>query len=146
MASRVKVTLGRRTTVKASNIRGVTGMDRTIGLRLRARRLEQHLSQEELANGLGLTFQQIQKYEKGVNRIGSGRLVEIARILQCDTAYFLADLNGNGGKSNVTVSRFTEFMATKDGLDINEAMVRLSEPHRRGVIDLARSLVRAYGE
>jgi hypothetical protein len=72
--------------------------------------------------------------------------VEIARVLEVDTAYFLADLNGNDGKAIVTVSRFAEFMATKDGLDINEAMIKLSEPHRRGVIDLARSLVRAYGE
>jgi transcriptional regulator with XRE-family HTH domain len=144
--SRVRVTLGRRTTVKAPTVRGVTGMDRVIGVRLRGRRLEQHMSQEELANKIGVSFQQVQKYEKGVNRIGSARLVEIARILECDTSYFLADLNGNGGKSNVTVSRFAEFMATKDGLDINEAMVRLSEPHRRGVIDLARSLVRAYGD
>jgi transcriptional regulator with XRE-family HTH domain len=145
MANKVKVKLGKRTTVKPSSVRGVTGVDRAIGLRLRARRLELHVSQDGLAQKLGVSFQQVQKYEKGVNRIGSSRLVEIARVLEVDTAYFLADLNGNSDKAIVTVSRFAEFMATKDGLDINEAMIRLSEPHRRGVIELARSLVRAYG-
>lgn len=85
----------------------------------------------------------MQKYEKGVNRIGSGRLVGIADALQVDTAYFLADLNGNG--KGATASRFAEFMATKDGLEINEAMMKLGDAHRRGVIDLARSLARAYG-
>lgn len=145
MAGKLKVTVGRRTAVKASSVRGVTGMDRTIGLRLRARRLEQHMSQDALAEKLGVSFQQVQKYEKGVNRVGSARLVEIARVLDVDTAYFLGDLNGNG-KQSVTISRFAEFMATKDGLDINEAMIKLSEPHRRAMIDMARSLVRAYGE
>jgi len=146
MGSKVKVKVGHRSAVKAGQ-RGVTGLDRTIGLRLRARRLEQHVSQDALAQKLGVSFQQVQKYEKGVNRVGSARLVEIARILEVDTAYFLGDLNGNGnGKQTATVSRFAEFMATPDGLAINEAMIKLSEAHRRGVIDLARTLVRAYGE
>ena len=143
MAKKISVKLGKRSTVKAGQ-RGVTGMDRTIGLRLRARRLEQHVTQDELAEKLGVSFQQIQKYEKGVNRIGSGRLVDIARVLEVDTGYFLGDLSN--GKQTATASRFAEFMATPDGLAINEAMIQLSEAHRRGVIDLARTLVRAYGE
>ena len=132
---RVKVTAGKR---------GVTAMDRLIGHRLRARRLELHVSQNELAEKLCLSFQQVQKYEKGVNRVGSGRLMEIAQVLECDTAYFLADAKGNGN-GHVT-SKFVEFLATKDGVDINEAMMLLGEEHRRGVIDLARVLVRAYGD
>lgn len=144
MARKISVKLGKRSTVRAG-VRGVTGMDRTIGLRLRARRLEQHVSQDELAQKLGVSFQQVQKYEKGVNRIGSSRLVEIARVLEVDTGYFLGDLNGTG-KGSATVSRFAEFMATKDGLDINEAMIKLNEPYRRAMIDMARSLVRAYGD
>jgi len=118
-------------------------MDRTIGVRLRARRLEQHMSQDDLGHELGVSFQQVQKYEKGVNRIGSSRLVEIARILQVDTAYFLSD--PKGGTNGVMVSKFADFLATVDGVKINEAMMKLSEAHRREVIDLARVLVRAYG-
>ena len=127
-------------------VRGVTKMDGVIGNRLRARRLEMHISQSELAEALGVSFQQVQKYEKGVNRIGSSRLVQIANHLQVDTAYFLDGLQTGGGKDRATASRFAQFMATKDGVDINEAMLKLSDAHRRGVIDLARSLVRAYGE
>ena len=126
-----------------SSVRRVTAMDRTIGVRLRARRLEQHMSQDDLAHQIGVSFQQVQKYEKGVNRIGSSRLVEIARILQVDTAYFLSD--PKGGTNGVMVSKFADFLATVDGVKINEAMMKLSEAHRREVIDLARVLVRAYG-
>ena len=126
-----------------SNVRRVTAMDRTIGVRLRARRLEQHMSQDDLAHQIGVSFQQVQKYEKGTNRVGSARLVEIARILEVDTGYFLSDPKAivNG----VTESKFIEFLATADGVKINEAMMKLSEAHRREVIDLARVLVRAYG-
>jgi transcriptional regulator with XRE-family HTH domain len=119
-------------------------MDKVIGNRLRARRLELHLSQGELADQLGVSFQQIQKYEKGVNRIGSSRLVVIANILQTTTEYFLVGLMKGDG-SAATQSSFAEFLATKDGVDINEAMLRLGESHRRGVIELARSLAKAYG-
>lgn len=140
------VKLGTRAKVSAGR-RGVTPMDRTIGIRLRARRLEQHMSQEVLAQQLGVSFQQVQKYEKGVNRVGSARLIEIAHILQSDTNYFLADPNGNGNKQqNTTASRFGEFLATIDGVKIVEAMMRLSLSHQRIVIDLAQSLVKAYGE
>jgi transcriptional regulator with XRE-family HTH domain len=123
--------------------RSATGLDRTIGVRLRARRLETHLSQTDLADKLGVSFQQVQKYEKGVNRIGSSRLVEIAKILQVEPSYFFGDMKSNGHGS---ASKFIEFLATSDGVAINEAMMRLGDAHRRGVIDLARSLVRAYGE
>jgi len=122
--------------------RRVTGMDRTIGLRLRARRLEQHMSQDELAQRLGLSFQQVQKYEKGVNRIGSVRLMEIAKILGVEPSYFLSDMKSNG---HGPASKFIEFLATTDGVAINEAMMKLNDEHRQGVIQLARTLVRAYG-
>ena len=135
--------LAKRITVTTSQ-RRVTVMDRNIGIRLRARRLEMHMSQDDLAQQIGLTFQQVQKYEKGVNRIGSSRLVEISRILQVDTAYFLGDLKDNGMDQS-TVSKFAEFLATTDGVKINEAMMKLGDAHRQSVIDLARSLVRAYG-
>lgn len=136
--------VGHTVSVKAIGVRGVTKMDGVIGNRLRARRLEMHISQSELADGLGVSFQQVQKYEKGVNRIGSSRLVQIANHLKVDTAYFFNDLQANGKMTSV--SNFAEFLATREGVEINEAMLKLSEPHRRGVIDLARSLVRAYGE
>lgn len=65
-----------------------TSIDARVGQQVRARRMAMEMSQEDLANCLGLTFQQIQKYEKGVNRIGAGRLFELARILQVGILYF----------------------------------------------------------
>jgi transcriptional regulator with XRE-family HTH domain len=141
MTQATRATKARRVSITAS-VRGVTSIDRIIGKRLRARRLERHMSQQELANRLGLTFQQVQKYEKGVNRIGSARLVQIAAILEVNTSYFLDDLKSGNGKESA--SRFIDFLATTDGVAINEAMMKLGNAHRRGVIDLARTLVRAY--
>ena len=64
-----------------NNKRGTTPTDQLLGQRIRARRLEQHISQSELGDKLGVSFQQVQKYEKGVNRVGSARLMEIAAAL-----------------------------------------------------------------
>jgi transcriptional regulator with XRE-family HTH domain len=63
-------------------------IDQQVGSRVRMRRLMLKLSQTDLADGLGLTFQQVQKYEKGMNRIGAGRLQQIAHILQVPVTFF----------------------------------------------------------
>src|SRR6187401_2870215 len=68
--------------------------DAEVGRRVRSRRLECRLSQTELADRIGLTFQQVQKYEKGVNRIGSGRLEHIAQILKCPVSFFFDETKG----------------------------------------------------
>ena len=122
--------------------RGVTPTDRLIANRLKARRLELHMSQDELGKRLGVRFQQVQKYEKGVNRLGAGRLHQVCQILETNIDYFMGDLSD--GKSMVP-SKLAVFMATKDGLDMAEAMMRLNQPHQRAVIALARTLGNAYG-
>jgi transcriptional regulator with XRE-family HTH domain len=122
--------------------RGVTALDKTIGMRVRARRLEMKITQHELGDALGISFQQIHKYEKGVDRIGPSRLKEIAHVMECSMAYFLPDTDGK----QPATSKFAEFLATKDGVEINEAMMRLNEAHRRGLIELARTLARVYGD
>jgi transcriptional regulator with XRE-family HTH domain len=131
--------MARKQTIK----RKATTADKLVGQRLRARRLEMHISQTTLADKLGLSFQQVQKYEKGVNRVGASRLQEIAGILQTDFAYFIGDIIN--GKVPVP-SKLSIFMATRDGLNIAEAMMRLDEPHRHSVIALARTLDNAYGK
>lgn len=70
-------------------------VDEHVGARISARRRLLQLSQKEMAEKLGITFQQVQKYEKGVNRIGAGRLYGIAQILGVDIDYFYEDLNAN---------------------------------------------------
>ena len=118
--------------------KGVTPADEVIGQRIRQRRLEMHMSQTELGEHLDVTYQQIQKYETGMNRVGSAQLALIARALKVDTAFFFGDLDG---KKTGNVSKINAFLATKDGLAINEAMIRLeNQSLRRVVIDLARKL------
>src|ERR1700758_5254680 len=89
--------------------RSATPFDTLIGTRLRARRLEMHISQSELGDKLGISFQQIQKYEKGVNRIGAGRLQQIATVLETDVAFFVGDLVN--GKKPPTVSKIAGCLA-----------------------------------
>src|SRR5262252_7022952 len=68
--------------------RRATPLDADVGRRVRTRRLERRLSQTELADAIGVTFQQVQKYEKGVNRIGAGRLQRISEALEVPIAFF----------------------------------------------------------
>ena len=130
---------------KKVNPRNMTAVDQVIATRIRARRLEIDVTQEVLGQQLGVTFQQIQKYERGVNRIACSRLLEIAHVLKIDITYFLEGLKVNG-KGAAAKSRFADFMATTDGVEINGAMLKLSDAHRRSVINLARSLVGTDGE
>ena len=88
--------------------RSSTPADALIGNRLRQRRLEMHVSQTELGAQLGISFQQIQKYEKGANRLGVGRLSQIAAILKTDIAYFMGDL-GDGKKRPPPISPLQPF-------------------------------------
>jgi transcriptional regulator with XRE-family HTH domain len=73
------------------NPRGASKHDVEIGKRIRLRRVEQHISQSELADKLGVTFQQVQKYEKGVNRVGAARLQQIATGLDVPVTFFFED-------------------------------------------------------
>ncbi len=71
-----------------SESKSPSGIDRVVGQRLRWRRRELKLTQEQLGEKLGLTFQQVQKYEKGVNRISAGRLFEVSEVLTVPVSYF----------------------------------------------------------
>src|SRR3954447_17102948 len=116
-------------------------IDALVGSRVRSRRMEIKMSQEVLGNSLGLTFQQIQKYEKGTNRISIGRLQQMADALDADLSYFTSGLPSNGNGTKASVPRYTDFMATKDGTELMEAMIKIDNPRlRRGVVQLARTL------
>ena len=127
---------GVRKTPPQPNKRSATTTDVLIGQRVRARRMEMHLSQEELGDQLGVSFQQIQKYEKGVNRVGAARLQQLATALDTDMAYFMED----AVTGRATPSRFTTFLSTKDGMELMEAGMRLNHAQCRGIITLARTL------
>ena len=112
-------------------------IDVHVGHRIRLRRTLLGMSQGKLANAIGLTFQQIQKYEKGVNRLSSGRLVELAATLQCSAA----DLIGGVEKASAKSTPFSRYAASKEGVAIINAMAKISSPAlRRHVINLAETL------
>jgi transcriptional regulator with XRE-family HTH domain len=119
------------------NARRVQDTDIAIGERIRARRNQVEMSQEELGGALGVSFQQIQKYEKGVNRLSSGRLIQLADVLQCS----VTDLIGSGGKAPLASTPFSRYAASKEGVSIINAMAKIpSIALRRQVIGLVESL------
>lgn len=125
-------------------------VDLHVGSRVRFRRMLIGMSQEKLGESLGLTFQQIQKYEKGVNRIGASRLYELGKALGVSVAFFYEDAPGLGGNivnppvgfaESPSESYIVDFLSTRDGLELNKAFARITDPKvRRSVVDLVRSL------
>jgi transcriptional regulator with XRE-family HTH domain len=118
-----------------------TDIDALVGERVRSRRIQAKMSQAKLGDALGVTFEQVQKYEKGINRIGSGRLFKIAEVLECNVMDFFESVGGGRTAANKT---FSKFLATKEGVAIIEAMVKIkSKALRRAVIELAEKLAEA---
>ena len=119
-------------------------VDVQVGSRVRLRRMLIGMSQERLGELLGLTFQQVQKYEKGMNRIGAGRLFDIARILGVSIDYFYEGLIGpanRGFSENDAAPPVMEFMSTSEGLQLALAFMRIGDAKiRKHVLDLVKSL------
>jgi transcriptional regulator with XRE-family HTH domain len=110
------------------------------------RRLMLSMSQEKLGDALGLTFQQVQKYEKGTNRIGASRLQHISHILQVPVAFFFEgapNLHGasEGIKDAPSPAYVSDFLATSEGLALTKAFMRIKEPKlRRRIVDLVKEI------
>jgi transcriptional regulator with XRE-family HTH domain len=122
--------------VTVTKPRSVTPLDRAIGERIKARRLELHMSQEELGRSMDISFQQIQKYEKGTNRVSAGRLMQISNVLKTSTHYFMEDVEAPRTNGELA---FSKFMASRDGVAIIEAMIKITRPSLRAkVIEIAR--------
>lgn len=126
-------------------------IDAQVGNRVRLRRMLVGMSQEKLGELLGLTFQQVQKYEKGVNRIGAGRLYQVANILGVPVSYFYEDVSegvNEHHRANEHASPpVMEFFSTGEGLQLALAFMRIREPKvRKRVIDLVKTLSDGDGE
>jgi transcriptional regulator with XRE-family HTH domain len=123
-------------------------IDKHVGSRVRMRRMMLGMSQEKLGNNLGLTFQQVQKYEKGTNRIGASRLQQISQILQVSVSFFFegAPANVNGPRSEEmseapSPAYVSDFLATSDGLALTKAFMRISDMKlRRRIVDLVEQI------
>ena len=112
-------------------------VDRRVGVRIRLQRTSIGMSQERLGELLGLTFQQVQKYEKGANRIGAGRLAAIAEALGVPVTYFFDDLETPTRSGTAAVERL---LATREGVALADAFLRLKNPAiRKALVDLARA-------
>jgi transcriptional regulator with XRE-family HTH domain len=120
-------------------------IDLHVGARIRMRRKILGISQERLADDLGLTFQQVQKYERGANRVSASKLYEIARSLQSAVAYFfegLADPTDLEGMAEAGSQQFVhDFLMTPEGLELASLFPKISRPKvRRRILDLVRSM------
>ncbi|MEO1612674.1 MAG: helix-turn-helix transcriptional regulator [Pseudomonadota bacterium] len=114
-------------------------IDVHVGARVRLRRLSLGVSQEKLGESLGLTFQQVQKYEKGANRIGASRLYAISRVLEIPVAYFFEGLdqseNGDGHAQQA------EMLSTPEAIELNRSFARIEDgATRKRLADLVKSL------
>ncbi len=122
--------------------------DKHVGARVRMRRMMLGMSQEKLGDALGLTFQQVQKYEKGANRIGASRLQQIAEILQVPVSFFFEGApsapghSGGGGASEAPSPAYvSDFLATSDGLALTKAFMRIKNPKlRRRIVELVEQI------
>jgi len=120
-------------------------VDVHVGSRVRLRRTLLGMSQEKLGTALGLTFQQIQKYERGTNRIGSSRLFQLSRVLDVPVSFFFDDMqgaaSGRPGLAEGQASFDQDQLAKRETLELVRAYYRIGEPNVRGrVFDLVKAL------
>ena len=128
-------------TVKSPN-----PIDIYVGARIRARRLMLGMSQTSLADRLGITFQQVQKYEKGTNRVGSSRLMAISEVLGVPVAYFFEQEPDKpesmaGIASPDEASVLSTFLLSREGISLNKAFLKIRNPKtRKAIVGLAKAL------
>jgi transcriptional regulator with XRE-family HTH domain len=128
--------------------KGPNRIDAHVGSRLRMRRIEKGMSQEKLAVAFGLTFQQVQKYEKGMNRMGSSRLQHAASILSVPVSYFFE--GGADGPfespSGLSPSYVDGFVGSEDGIRLIKAFIRVRPALQRRIVALANEIAGEDGE
>ena len=125
-------------------------IDSYIGTRVRMRRLMLNMSQEQLSARLGVTFQQIQKYEKGTNRISAGRLLELAIALRVPVSFFYDGLDNpdrgiglDGMYEETAVTPFLDFVSSGEGVKLNKAFLRIDDENmRKQLLDMVNGIAR----
>jgi transcriptional regulator with XRE-family HTH domain len=131
--------------VEERGSRRANPVDVHVGSRVRLRRMLLGMSQEKLGEHLGLTFQQVQKYEKGINRIGASRLFDLSQVLGVPVQFFYEELAvagaaGAGFGERPAESYAVEFLGSREGLELNKAFARITDSKvRRSIVDLVRA-------
>ena len=121
-------------------------IDKHVGSRVRMRRMMLEMSQSTLGTALGITFQQVQKYEKGTNRISAGRLQRVCHTLQVPVSFFFEDAPHVPALSlsperQPSPDRFTDFMATRDGLTLAKSFMRITNVQlRQRIVNLVEEI------
>lgn len=116
-------------------------VDRRVGARIRMRRNLIDMSQEKLAAGLGVSFQQVQKYEKGINRVGAGRLRSIAAILNTSVSYFFEEEAEPDDSATIAAGDFTALFQSKDCVILAQAFAQIEDMQiRKSILSLVRAL------
>ena len=125
-------------------------IDKHVGSRVRMRRIMLNMSQEKLGDALGITFQQVQKYEKGTNRIGASRMQHISQILGVPVSYFFDEAPTampDGGFSETSPDYVADFLTTSEGLQLTKSFMRIQNPKvRRKIVDLVVAFADATAE
>jgi transcriptional regulator with XRE-family HTH domain len=119
--------------------------DRHVGRRVCMRRKMLSMSQTKLAEAIGVTFQQIQKYEKGTNRMSASRLLRISHVLEVPISFFFEDPRGPsrepGTRQVHSPDYVSDFLTTTDGLALTRGFMRIKEPRvRRSIVTLVREI------
>ncbi len=129
------------------SIKAPNPVDKYVGSRVRMRRIMLGMSQEKLGDALGLTFQQVQKYEKGTNRVGASRIKQISEILRVPVSFLFEGGPGGGTASSEGLSEATspayvaDFLATSEGLALTRAFTRITDAKlRRSIVDMVEQI------
>ena len=126
-------------------------VDKYVGSRVRMRRIMLGMSQEKLGDALGLTFQQVQKYEKGTNRVGASRIQQISEILQVPVSFLFEGgpsgvVNGDSFGEGASPAYISDFLATSEGLALTRAFTRISDAKlRRSIVDMVEQIAAREG-
>jgi transcriptional regulator with XRE-family HTH domain len=122
-------------------------VDKYVGSRVRMRRIMLGMSQEKLGEALGLTFQQVQKYEKGTNRVGASRIQQISEILQVPVSFLFeggpsGTTGGDGFSEGTSPAYVSDFLATSEGLALTRAFTRITDAKlRRSIVEMVEQIV-----
>jgi transcriptional regulator with XRE-family HTH domain len=133
------------------SIKAPNPVDKYVGSRVRMRRIMLGMSQEKLGEALGLTFQQVQKYEKGTNRVGASRLQQISEILQVPVSFLFEGgpsgvANTDGFSEGSSPTYVADFLATSEGLALTRAFTRIADAKlRRSIVELVEQIAAHEG-
>jgi transcriptional regulator with XRE-family HTH domain len=120
--------------------------DTHVGQRVRMRRLMLGMSQAHVADALGMTFQQLQKYEKGINRVSASRLQHISQILQVPVTFFFEGAPNVPGEERAQADApfpkfVSDYLVTSDGLNLTKAFMQIRDPKlRRSIVNLVEQI------